>query len=125
MHIHLIRYALNDQAIVTGLSIHLPTAEPKHRISSSYTHREEEGGIQSSTTIRTNLRNISWDLAGLGGTITEEENTYSVVDYDVVIPWVLRNMVKSAGDQVLGHHVFTTGCGSSSYPSQITLTLSP
>ena len=39
----------------------------------------------------------------------EEENSYSVVDYDVVVPWVLRNMVKSAGDRVLGHNEFTSG----------------
>ena len=39
----------------------------------------------------------------------EEENSCSAVDYDVVVPWVLRNMVKSAGDQVMGHSEFTTG----------------
>ena len=73
-------------------------------------HHTTSTSTSTTTNQRTtNLRNISWDLAGLGGAMKEEENSCSAVDYDVVAPWVLRNMVKSAGDQVMGHSEFTTG----------------
>ena len=63
------KFALNDQAIVTGLSMHLPVAEPKHKAHrASYSHGDVTTGQSQSyaSTTRTNLRNVSWDLAGLG-----------------------------------------------------------
>jgi len=95
------RYALDTgTAIVTGLHI----AEPKGPSSGA---RPAPAAAEFG---RTTLKTIAWDLAGLGGPLGSGSggDDAVAVDYDIVVPWVLRNMVKSAGDRAAGS-AFATG----------------
>ena len=92
------RYALDTgTATVTGLHL----AEPKGPHATARPAAADYG--------RTTLKTISWDLAGLGGALGNGDDDAVAVDYDIVIPWVLRNMVKSAGDRAAGGRTFATG----------------
>ena len=89
------RYSLDSgSTIVTGLTL----AEPKNSPAPAATVRSS--GDAALSLPRTTLRNVSWDLALLGGQQAEDE--LFAVDYDVVVPWVLRNMAKSASDRATG-----------------------